>query len=180
MKNIKSSVALCSPTEADALRLSLLATQVFLDTYAFDGITDELAIKVAHDFSVDAFLRILATPETFVTMAIHQKALVGFAQTTVGTPQALVPKGAPAELDRLYVQEPFTRHGVGSALLANHEAQAAERGAAVLWLSTWVENHRARNFYPRRNFQDYGATFFSMGSYVVENRVFAKGLQVAA
>jgi GNAT superfamily N-acetyltransferase len=180
MTNANARISLRSATQADALRLSLLATQVFLDTYAYDGITDEISTKVAHDFSIGAFLKILATPETFITMAIHEGALVGFAQTTVGRAQALIPKGMPAELDRLYVQEPFTKNGVGSALLASHEVQAAGKGAEVLWLTTWIENHRARKFYPMRDYQDYGATFFSLGSYKVENRVFAKVLQVAA
>ena len=167
-------------TQADALCLGVLATQVFLDTYAFTGITEEIANKVKHDFSAEVFAELLANSSTFITVAVHETALVGFAQTTLGTEQALAPGGKPAELDRLYIQEPFTKHGIGSTLLASHETQAARNGAAVLWLSTWVGNKRARHFYPKHGYQDYGLVSFNMGQYKIENRVFAKILRIAA
>ena len=171
-------ISLRPATEADAFCLGVLETQVFLDTYAFTGITETVANEVQEAFSTEAFAKILAGTPTFFTVAVHENALVGFAQTTIGNgaAQPLVPSGPPAELDRLYVQEPFTNHGLGSRLLLSHQALAAEHGAAVLWLTPWVGNHRALRFYAKHEYEDYGLVFFHLGQQKVENRVYAKRL----
>ena len=180
MNTKNTKIALRPATQADALRIGVLATQVFLDTYAFTGITEEVANEVREAFSTATFAKILDKPSTFITVAVHGAALVGFAQTTIGTPQPLAPDGEPAELDRLYVQEPFAGHGIGSRLLLSHEALAARQGAAVLWLSPWVGNQRALRFYAKHEYEDYGLVFFHMGRHKVENRVYAKRLSCIA
>lgn len=55
-----------------------------------------------------------------------------------------------AELKRMYAR-PGTR-GVGSALLAFLEAEAAALGYRALWLSTRVVNERAIGFYTARGY----------------------------
>lgn len=169
-------IALRLASLADALCLGVLATQVFLDTYAFTGITKTVANEVREAFSTEAFAELLARDSTFITVAIHGDALVGLAQTTIGTAQPLAPDGAPAELDRLYVQEPFTHRGIGSLLLRHHEAIATEQGAAVLWLTPWAGNARALRFYAKQGYDDHGLVYFQMGQQRVENRVYAKRL----
>lgn len=169
-------IALRAATHADALCLGVLATQVFLDTYALMGITETVATEVREAFSTEAFAELLARDSTFITVASCGDALVGFAQTTIGTAQPLAPDGAPAELDRLYVQEPFTHRGIGSHLLGNHETVAATQGAAVLWLTPWAGNARALRFYAKHGYDDHGLVYFHMGQHRVENRVCAKRL----
>ena len=176
MNTINNEIALRAASPSDALCLSVLATQVFLDTYAFAGITQAVANEVSKAFNTEAFSKILNANSTFITVAVREDALVGFAQTTVGTTQTLVPTGLPAELDRLYVQEPYTHFGIGSRLLGSHEALVAKRGVEVLWLSPWVGNHRALRFYAKHQYEDYGQVFFHMGDHKVENRVYAKRL----
>jgi ribosomal protein S18 acetylase RimI-like enzyme len=151
-----------------------------LDTYASAGITEEVATEVREAFSDEAFREILSANSTFITVAVHNGALVGFSQTTIGAHQDLAPPGAQAELERLYVQEPFANRRVGSRLLQEHEAVAARHGATVLWLSAWVGNRRARRFYLKCNYEDCGLVFFHMGQHKVENRVYAKLLAIAA
>jgi ribosomal protein S18 acetylase RimI-like enzyme len=169
-------ITLRPATEADALCLGVLATQVFLDTYAFAGITEAVANEVREAFSTEAFSAILADETSFITVAVNGAALVGFAQTTIGKVQSLAPPGELAELDRLYVQEPFTHRAIGTRLLRNHEALAAELGATVLWLAPWVGNHRALRFYAKHEYEDYGIFWFQMGEHKIENRVYAKQL----
>ena len=176
MESEKQNVTLRPATEADALCLGVLATQVFLDTYAFAGITDEVATEVRTAFATDAFRDTLTRSSTFVTIAERGEALVGFAQSTIGVAHPLAPTGSQAELDRLYVQEPFVRQGIGSLLLKNHEALTANRGVSVLWLSPWIGNHRALRFYAKHGYRDYGLVYFQMGQSKIENRVYAKRL----
>jgi diamine N-acetyltransferase len=160
----------------DALCLSVLAMQVFLDTYATGGIRPTVAREVLSTYSVAAFEATLRQPQSRVVVAERDGHLVGFAELTLGAAHPLAPAGVPAELLRLYVQEPFTGIGLGTRLLARAEQLAAEAGAEVLWLTPWVHNHRARAFYARRGFQDHGLTWFTFEGESHENRVLAKAL----
>jgi diamine N-acetyltransferase len=168
-----ASLALRPATPADALCLGVLATQVFLDTYAPEGIRPALANEALNAFSTHAFQVLLAQPQTFIWVAEVKQHLVGFAQVSLGTAQALVVSPAPAELDRLYVQEPFTRRGVGTALIGHAQAEAARLGADTLWLTPWVGNARALRFYAKHRYVDLGATWFEMGQERHQNRVLA-------
>lgn len=158
----------------DALCLGVLATQVFLDTYATGGIRPAIAREVLGAFSAEACARLLADPGTRVEVAEVDDHLVGFHQVTLRARHALAPPGTQAELYRLYVQEPFTGLGLGTALLRSAEASAAQHGATVMWLTPWVHNHRALAFYARRGYRDHGSTPFHFEGEAHENRVFAR------
>lgn len=162
--------------EDDALCLSVLATQVFLDTYATEGISAAVAREVTATYTVDAMAAALTDRGTRIEVAEHAGHLIGFAQTTLHVRHALAPPGEQAELLRLYVQEPFTARGVGSALLRSAEVQAAAHGATVLWLMPWSYNARALAFYARHAYADFGETFFVIDGEPHPNRLLAKFL----
>lgn len=160
----------------DALCLSVLAMQVFLDTYATEGIRPEIAREVLSCYSQESFNRALQDPQSHITVAERHRHLLGFAQVSFGAAHHLAPAGVQAELLRLYVQEPFTGAKLGTQLLARAEQVAAANGATVLWLTPWVHNHRALAFYARRGYADHGLTHFTFEGESHENRVFAKRL----
>lgn len=160
----------------DALCLSVLAMQVFLDTYATEGIRPVLAREVLATYAQAEFARALVASDTRIEVTESRGNLIGFAQLTLGARHPLAPDGTQAELLRLYVQEPFTAMRVGTRLLARAEARAADCGAAVLWLTPWVHNQRALAFYARRGYRDFGRTEFVMEGESHENRLLAKAL----
>ena len=169
-----------SARSEDRLCLSVLAMQVFLDTYATEGIRPEIAREVLSTYSQDAFDRAIAASDTRIAVAEVKGHMVGFAQVTLGARHEQAPAGVQSELLRLYVQEPFTGARVGTRLLAEAELIASAHGATVLWLTPWVHNHRAIAFYARRGFVDHGLTYFTFEGESHENRVLAKSLEVSS
>lgn len=163
----------------DALCLGVLATQVFLDTYATGGIRPAIAAEVRRSLSTAAYTEALADPRSIVVVAAEGEHRVGFAQVTLDAGHALAPRGSPAELYRLYVQEPFTGRGIGSLLLAAAERAAVARGATVMWLTPWVGNLRALGFYAKHGYTDRGLCFFEMEGERHENRLVAKVMESA-
>ncbi len=152
--------------------------QVFLDTYATEGIRVAIAREVLSSYSEATFSKALRDDGTHIEVAELKGHLVGFAQVTFAASHELAPPGTHAELLRLYVQEPFTGAKVGTQLLAAAERTAAMAGSSVLWLTPWVHNHRALAFYARRGYKDYGLTYFIFEGESHENRVLAKLLAV--
>jgi len=161
---------------ADALCISMLGTQVFLDTYAPDGLRPELAREVLQNFSLPAIEEQLALPSMSFILAERAGHLIGFAQLTHGARHVLVAYDRSTELNRLYVQERFTSQGIGQVLLQGAEELAARHGAAVLWLTAWVGNPRATAYYPKRGYDDVGMTMYTFEDDHYENRVFIKEL----
>jgi ribosomal protein S18 acetylase RimI-like enzyme len=161
----------------DAPCLSVLATQVFLDTYATRGIRPAIAREVRQYLSEEAFAALLADPGRGILVAEQMEHLLGFAQLTHGQTHALLPPEArAAELSRLYVQRPFLGKGIGKELLARAEILAGEKGADLLWLSAWTGNTAALRFYEGRGYQDVGGSVYTFEGDSYETRVFLKRL----
>ena len=160
----------------DALCIAVLGTQVFLDTYATDGIRPSLAREVLANFSVGAVSSLLADESTAFLLAEHGGHLIGYAQVRERHPHELLREDSAAELRRLYVQERFTGHGIGKLLLRESERFAASRGAPLLWLTAWVGNARALGFYPRQGYEELGRTEYVFEGERYENRLFGKRL----
>jgi GNAT superfamily N-acetyltransferase len=164
-------------TVDDALCLGVLGTQVFLDTYATQGIRPTLAREVLAGFSTASCEALLRSPGASVCVAEYEGHLVGFSELRPGAVHELAPVGAQSELRRLYVQAPFAGHGIGAALLREAERAAATGGTEVLWLASWSRNGRALRFYARCGYADYGATPYVFEDERHENRVLARALR---
>jgi len=68
----------------DASRLSVLAAQVWLHTYATDGITNEIAQYIQSELTVEKFSAPLGEPDTSFLVAEYGGCLVGFAAVRFG------------------------------------------------------------------------------------------------
>ena len=170
------TVTLRTALPDDALCLGVLATQVFLDTYATAGIRPLLAREVQAAFSTEAMSALIVRERTIVRLAEFDGHLIGFAVTVIGAAHDLAPSNAPAELDKLYVQECYTGLGIGARLLHDAELQAAAAGASTLWLTPWSGNLRALHFYRRQGYTDAGLTWFHIEHEAHANRVYVKPL----
>lgn len=160
----------------DARTLSALAIQVFLGTYAEDGVRPSVAHEAHELLSPTAFDAAIADPARTLVLAEREGRLLGFAQLAFPSRHALVPHENAAELVRLYVQERATGRGIGRALLGRAEDEAVVRGASTLWLSAWAPNLRALAFYDRCGYASLGASTYRYRDDVYETRVLSKRL----
>ena len=165
----------------DALVLGALAAQVFLDTYATDGIRPALVREVQQAFGPEAIGALLARPAGGLLVAERQGHLLGFVQFMPGARHHVVDDGADgpagpatAEIERLYVLRHFQGQGLGKALMAAAAAQARDAGCTRLWLTAWVGNAHARAWYRRQGWRDIGATPHCFEGESFENRVLVK------
>lgn len=154
----------------DAARLAVLAAQVWLHTYATDGITHEIAQYVRSELTVEMFSASLDDPATLLLVAETGASLVGFAAVKFGVS---CPAGASSvvELQTLYVQAHFIGRGIGRSLLQAAESQARERSGSSLWLTVNAKNDAAIAFYARQGYARVGTTYFVLGQDRHENHV---------
>lgn len=171
-----SDVLLRPATPADAPTISALSVQVFLDTYATEGVRPDLAIEAFETYSVEAFAQRLAEPHRPFILAETGTGLVGYAEVILASLPAPAGGITGAELVRLYVQPAAHRRGVGRALMARMEQAVAAAGLAAVWLTAWEGNFNARAFYSRLGYSDIGATTYTFQGNDYPNRVIAKPL----
>jgi diamine N-acetyltransferase len=166
----------------DADTISALAIQVYLDTYATEGIRPDVAREAHSAYSVDAFSQRLAQPQRRFILAEAGDGLLGFAEVVLTFVPSPTEGFTGAELVRLYVQPAAQRLGLGRALLARAEQLVQAAHLPILWLRAWEGNHNARAFYAHVGYEDVGATTYSFQAVTVPNRVFAKrlGLDIRA
>ena len=166
-------------TSDDALTLSVLATQVFLDTYATRGIDTDLAKEASTIYSPAEFLKRLQDPNVEITAARAGNYLIGFLDLASNT-RCPVASIEGFEVMRLYVQAPFQRCGIGRQLMALAETRARDRKSPQLWLTAWAGNARALAFYPSIGYEDIGSTPYVIEGKEYENRVFVKRIALGA
>lgn len=163
-------------TAQDAHCLSVLATQVFLDTYATSGINTELANEVTTVLSKQTFLDRLDSSHVELFVAELAGNLIGFVDLDSST-TCPNPSIAGLEVLRLYVQQPFHGRKVGRALISLAEDRAQRKAKGAVWLTAWVGNHHALGFYKALGYQDVGSMQYLIEAKAYENRVLAKALR---
>ena len=166
-------------TREDALCLSVLASQVFLDTYATNGVNRDLAVEVTSALSKQSFLERLERQAAELFVADHAGHMVGFIDLDFDS-NCQDGTVTGVEVARLYVQRPFQRRNVGRALMALAEERARGAGHTALWLTAWAGNLAARDFYRILGFADIGATAYRIEGKEYENRILVKALGASA
>lgn len=157
----------------DAESIAALATLVFLDTYAPDGLRLDLAREAFAVFSPAAFVTRLSDERTVFLLAESAGHLVGFAECTHGG-KGPAQVAEHLEVVRLYVHPRFQRRGIGKALLSGAEQLAQERKLPGTWLSAWVGNARALAFYDSLGYRIVGTMDYVIEGTAYENHVLAR------
>ena len=165
---------------ADAQTVAALAIQVFLDTYATEGVRPDLANEAFAEYGCSIFAQRLAEEGRIFYLAEHGSGLVGFAEVLRNQqPSPIIGVGG-SELVRLYVQPQAQGSGIGRTLLQRAEQCSRESGSAGVWLSAWEHNLKALAFYKRQNYKDVGNAQYVILGQSYGNRIFFRSTESEA
>lgn len=147
----------------DARLLAALGGATNYETYFETDDPQDLAKYIADFFNPQAMrIELEDANNTFFIAEINGKA-VGYAELRTGQPAECVAGENTIELQRIYVLEKMTRHGVGKILLQTSLDEAKSRGFDTLWLAVFELNGRAIEFYKRQGFEQAGKAKFYFG-----------------
>ena len=79
-------------------------------------------------------------------------------------------------LDQLYILKEYHGTGLARDLMSWAIEEASRRRAEELYLTVYVDNHRARHFYDRYGFKTVGRFDFKVGNHVDEDLIMLKSL----
>lgn len=86
------------------------------------------------------------------------------------------PNGPALLLDQFYVLKEHHGAGIAHALMDWAIDEARRRGATAIYLTVFIDNHRARRFYDRYGFEAVGRYDFMVGSHADEDVIMRKAL----
>lgn len=154
-------IAYRDATIEDAAAIDAMFRQSFTETFAHLYDPEDLA-AFFEGFTLDGWRDELRDPGLAFRLAEDEGALAGYAK--VGPVSLPVDTDRPAsELKQLYLLKPWHGAGIAQALIGWVIDEARRRGSEDLYLSVFIDNHRARAFYARYGFEAIGRYDFMVG-----------------
>lgn len=158
----------------DAARLDQIFDTVFCDTFAHLYRKEDLDTFL-RSYGLQDWEEDLGNPAYAVRIGEVDGEAVAYLK--------LSPQKLPVEttrpsmvLDQLYVLKEHHGAGIAQALMDWALEEARSRGAEELYLTVYVDNHRARRFYDRYGFEAVGRYDFMVGSHADEDIIMRKTL----
>ena len=161
------------PTEDDLPELAALGRKTFADTFGHLYAPEDLAAFQEQVWGDDGLPPEFRAGERTFRVAEVDGELVAFAK--IGKPYLPVPDADPTrkriELCQLYVDKPWHGTGLAQELMDWAVGAARAGGYDDIYLSVYVDNHRAQRFYARYGFEEVGRYAFKVGSQVDDDRI---------
>jgi diamine N-acetyltransferase len=148
---------------ADAALMSRLGAKTFTETFGHLYTPENLAAFLENHAEAN-WRRELGDPAYAIRIAEDGEQPAGYAK--IGPPSLPFQVSGPtAELRQLYVLKPWHGAGIAHSLMDWALAEARARGAEQMFLSVFIDNHRARRFYARYGFEQVGTYDFMVGTH---------------
>jgi diamine N-acetyltransferase len=161
-------------TPADAAALDRIFDTVFCNTFAHLYRPEDLESFLS-SFDIAAWEAQLRDPAYAFRLGEAHGEPVGYVK--LGPLKLPVETDRPAMLlDQFYVLKEHHGAGIAHALMDWALDEARRRGAEELYLTVFVENHRARRFYERYGFEGIGRYDFMVGNHADEDIIMRKAL----
>jgi len=161
-------------TSADAATLGGIFDTVFSGTFGHLYLAEDLDAFLS-SFGAADWEAQLTDPAFAFRIAEANAELIGYVK--LGPLKLPVETNRPAMLlDQFYVLEAHHGAGIAPALMGWAFDEARRRGAEELYLTVFIDNHRARRFYDRYGFEAVGRYDFMVGSHVDEDVIMRKTL----
>ena len=146
----------------------------FCDTFAHLYLPEDLSAFLAK-FTPEAWAEEFHDPSYRFRVAEADGEVVGYVK--------LGPSALPIETDRraielrqIYLLKEHHGTGIAAALTEWAIDEARRLGFEELYLTVYVDNHRARRFYDRYGFDAVGRYDFMVGNYADEDIIMRKAL----
>ena len=161
-------------TAADLPAIDRVFRTSFCETFAHLYRPEDLAAFLGK-FTPEAWAEEFSDPRYRFRVAEDGGEVVGYVK--LGPSELPIDSSAPAiELRQIYVMQDHHGSGLARALTEWAIDEAQKSGFEELYLTVYIDNHRARRFYDRFGFEAVGRYDFMVGSHADEDIIMRKVL----
>ncbi|MCL3782657.1 GNAT family N-acetyltransferase [Prolixibacteraceae bacterium JC049] len=160
----------------DLNNLTVLKQQVWISTYATEGLIDEFSSYVLSEYSLDNVKKSIQNKDITTLVALCDDCLIGCVEI-LKTPQKPIKSAYPSiEISTFYILEKFQGQGIGKQLLSECFNQIKQLGYQQVWLTVYYKNQNAIDFYAKQYFKHIGETNFILGEEKHKNYIMLKDI----
>lgn len=156
----------------DAEAVSQVFTTSFCDTFAHLYRDEDLSAFLA-GFSTAEWERQIRDPNFAFRLAEADGELVGYVKLAP-LKLPVKPEGPAVLLDQLYILKEHHGTGIAHALMEWAVEESLRRAACELYLTVYIDNHRAKRFYDSYGFKPVGTYQFRVGNHADEDIIMRK------
>jgi len=169
--------AIVRPGIDDAAAIAALAQHSFATT--FQGLYRQQDLDAFLDGAMSArvYAEQLADPAFHFRVARTDDGLAGFVKLgrcTLPLPDAEPPAADAIELKQLYLAADAQGTGLADRLIGWAHETARGLAHQAIYLSVWVDNHRAKRFYARHGYVEIGRNPFRVGDQIDDDRIWKR------
>ncbi len=141
--------------KTDAKVIAALGIQVWMDTYAYDGIKKIFADYIFDRFEIKTWESLAEYSNNLILIAESDEGICGFLRSNLNK-ICPVDSSLSVELDPIYVIPNKKGSGIGRLLLDQLKKELDLRSIKNYWLTVWVGNEKAQRFYEYLGFKIIG------------------------
>ncbi len=148
----------------DLPQLQHISRQTFIETFADVNTAEDMDQYLADSFNEARLTKELLNPESEFYFVLVDEQIAGYLKLNFGEAQTDLRNNNALELERIYVFKDYIGKKVGQVLLDKAIQIAEMANVDFLWLGVWEHNHRAKEFYNKNGFIEFGQHDFWLGS----------------
>lgn len=155
----------------DLENITVLKQQVWIATYAVEGLRKEFSNYVLSEFTLDKVRETILHKNKLLLVAQIENHIIGCIEIDFGSQCPISLEQNQPEIAVLYIFERYTRIGIGTELLIEALSKLKKMNFKAAWLTAYHKNERAIEFYKRNDFKIIGVDYFEMDGNNYENKV---------
>lgn len=160
----------------DLENLSVLKQQVWISTYATEGLTEEFSRYVLSEYSLENERKSITDKNKQILVATINECMVGCSEVLLSPKKPTNLVEPCLEISTLYILERFQGIGVGKQLLTECIKNIEQMHFDKVWLTVYFKNEKAIEFYTSQNFNCIGDTDFPLGDNKYKNYIMLKNI----
>lgn len=156
----------------DAEIISNLGKQTFFEAHESSVPKEDLDVYLNDRLNKEEFSKELNAPTNIFHLLFYEEELAGYSKIICNTPPPQLPDVIDAcKLERIYFLQKFHGKRLGLKLFNFNKDLCTQNNQSGMWLTVWIGNERAINFYEKIGFKTIGEIMFKVGKTQSPNLV---------
>lgn len=178
MKKEPTNIKIRIAKKEDAKLIALLGRVTFTETFGHLFNDKQVLLEYYNaTFSVDKIENSLTKPNNIFWLAFADRLPVGYAKLKLNSQSEFITEQNICQLQKIYILKDFLSLKIGFELQNALLKKAKEKSFKKIWLSVFIENPRAINFYSNTGFTPVGKHYFQIGKGNFEFTAMVKQLE---
>ncbi len=160
----------------DAILLRKLSEDTFRDTYTEFNTPENMEAHIAKNFSIEAIINDLQSPQNQYFIIEHDTQIVAFAKLVKDHRTKGLTNKKVVEIERFYVDKSLHGQQLGRKLMDFCTNWSKENNFETIWLGVWENNQNAMEFYKKMGFEFLDKHIFVLGTEIQTDFTMKKDL----